>query len=1721
MNRFRRKSESGRSRRKGTDSDTDRASSVLDNDPAATSTTGTDAASASPSLGLPDFGDFRHSLIMPGLARRFSLLRTDDGQLVDMDTMQSHVAKQRQTGFMTATEADALLAQHRLQAEYEAARSSSRDKTPRTKRERTDWRSVDDDTASSIDGASFLSAHGPGGAAGGRSSSATARSDDPGSTAMSPQNSLQLPYSLPGSYAPSSAATSSVSLVPSVASSSRASPSAPPLGAATSPPLGARNMSRESSSSSSGHGHGNGANGSPTTYPYQFRRGANSLFGGPTHSARDLRMAKSASSQSVASLGSKEPLELGGHVEKEEERPPAPVEDAQAARASEEEERSAARPAGEDGDQPDGAAVERPPHPALEVGDEPAGSPHPLDDDDDDDAPLDDPTSPISPVNDADFHGLSTFNAPSPTLDGDDEYVAGAHSPAASDTEAVDPFFRQMAVPPARSPPAPPSPPSRAHVDAPTLVEPVPGSSPSLRPSSPSPSLPCSSPAPPQRAPPSPPPAISIPYLPTHLRELSLEPDDDDDDGASAQTPSTALDSPSSPPLSGAFAAFALPPGSRARDVDGDAAEEEGKHGVVEGSSELSEMGPGKADETAVSDRPPFDLSLGEGEADVEVGQEEEKNEPGMGGGGDDGRHSAAAGPRHAKSDATLGAGSAAVAERTVGERRSTMTLDSTGSSFHEALEAPASDDDDPLLPHDEHEPGPADSSAPHELAAPSSPAASSRAGYLSASSRPHSLSASQRSGPSPDLELDAAAGGLRPMSLPLYRQASNELHQVLASALGRDLGGGAAGAGAGEEGPGGGLDDSSDLILQDLLAIQDRLVQSAARRAANQSPRSPGQMSQEGAGPGEHAREVEEDEEEDGDEADLANPFEPTSPLRIRKRETTDSTATATASAAALSSTSPSSPSRPPPRQDWSASTDSMSDLGGALAGLGLTSLSTRDYDDDELASPMSSSSAAAASGQRASYRMSSSAQRSSLSRRPSDHPQPYPHLRSSLSRDDRNYDRDSSLYGGPASTAMTMQTSQASSSSPFTYSAVTPSSTTQSDAFEFSSLVGSPETTSLADGAEHQIREGSFASGSDQTESSPQMDDAGGQTVVESGPAAGDEAPTAVVESAAFEESAGGAASSSRPTPPSLSAATSSALGEAAPIDTQSFLRVPRTGVPRRDPSKTTSMLVRDVRNQATLATIALKTQSPGSPPTKPLSKTRSVRKMSISSPQLVSGPINIPAVPIASPQVIDSSRFRVSRSKSRKAKEESAGGGGGPSGSIGKSTGLGSRFKTLLKKQQSRDQLAHLNGDEVTPFVAANAAVKEPRVRTSGIPITPPNQSIAQFESPSSSLGTPTSSDGSHVTPRQGRSPAYRPPSGLRTLGEVAEQRSSVVSSSDSPHSSGSRPSGSSGHTRTLSRGSPLATARHSEETSVEREQPVEPVKPASPDKLVAPVSTEQPTLRIPASPSLHSVHSLVSGQSSEYAGSFIDFYAHDPDEDDDEPPASPFDEAALAQAYEGFDSLHLSQHGSGLHPSSAAATGGLSVDEQLALQHELDLTARLRPVSEFEEHPEFGNAYGPAPGGTTTASPALSGGPEDEIVWQVLDDLRSNPNRDSVVSKNSSFGFSSGNSSVGLDDPQPGASDGAADANAIANMLRHRNRQRSSAGSSMPSEWDGRYPSVYFREEQALIQLGEEGGVAPEAEGRFLVRPRGELAPEVPPVPEQYRGQWVAKAGARDE
>ncbi|GAA6055525.1 hypothetical protein JCM3770_006768 [Rhodotorula araucariae] len=1626
MNRFRRKSES-RSRRKAKDDG--RASSV----PSEGETPDESAAEGaeSPSLGLPEFGDFRQSLILPGLAKRFSLLRSEDGQLVDIETMQSHVAQQRQTGFMSAAEADALLAQYRLQSQHEAEQP----KLPRSKRERIDWRSIVGE--GSADG-SLPSIHGDGPSI--RASFATINDDHTrSSSGTTQQNSLLLRSSSPTSVSASPAA-SVISLT--------ASPSA------TAPlPPDASEMSRESSASSS----------NSTPYSYQYRRGANSLFGGRTSAPRQVRMAKSDSRDSVTSLpksdaaGGTEEGTASLRVDGEEpvqavscspasSPTPSPRLGTSAAHGSDGEGAQAA-PGASAATAHELAELQRTPPMAAEGqgvpvtvvedghGGRPASSDPIVEH-----APAAEgsslvkptsPTSPTSPVVEAARNGPETANPHK--LDGPME---GPPSPAVSDTEPVDPFYQRMASPPLRAPPSPPA--QELLRDLDPVDESPTASSPSLLPASmnqsPAP-LPSSSSTQlgvdrhsldfPARDSPPAHPSILIPNHSTaRLRLLSLETDDDP-----GETPSTAIESPSSPSNSAAHSSPVVPAraGSRTTELLRTA----GTHGgatsadAVGGSSELVDVLAMEEANRTVSERPQFDFSLGEGDVTLEdapvlLDASEASSHH---------RGEASAYLKPEEDTREVKVESAAPQVHT-NERRSTTTLDSPGSSFHEALEAPAAlDSDDDLLPGNRSIPVPLASSGP--------------AGYLSASSRPQSLgiTLSDASPPTRD-----AARLVRHTSVPLDRQASNELHQVLSTAFHTD---------GGDENA-----DTSDLIMQDLLIIQEKLVQSAARRAASQSFATPSSLAMSSEG------------------ASLASPVEPTSPLRIRKR--------------VPSYTSPPGELSSPAGRKDSAESSSPSDLGGALAGLGLMSLTPSDL--------------ALSSSQRHSRTASYTVRQTSMGCRTSEQ------LRT-LVRDEDIDECDSSLFG-PASTHMTVQTSQMSSTSPYTNSAITPSAT-QSDAFEFSSLVGSPETESWQDAQEH-LRGASLAPDSVRTASSPQLGDS-------DSPVPSDHLNDAVHDSVTeysepARDDAGATGSSLMQHLPSTSSATMSPmLGEAAPIDTESHLRVPRN-MPRRDPATTTSMLIRDVRNQATLATIALKKQNPASLPTKPLNKSRSVRKLSISSPQLVSGPINIPAVPIHPPvQAPESSRFRVPSSKLRKKKDEG-----------GKSEGLGLRFKMLLKKQHSRDQLSHLNGDEVTPFVDTEAP-PERRPRISDIPITPPNQFVAHFDSPSSMMTQ--SSDGSVPTPRQGRSPVHHPASGLQTLGEASERppTASVMTSSPrvvSPTTS-PRPSDVSSHSRTLSRGSPREVppaarprsgssashksfrdrpptpppaSRHRHQASVAsaREAGPVPLVPASlapPATLASPAATAGPAnLAIPPSPSLGS---LASGRSSEYAGSFIDFYANGDDYDEESgPTAQPYDEAALAQAYEGFDLPTMSH---GRRPSLA-----LSVDEQLAQQHEheQELTARLRPVNEFDEHPEYGNAFGPARG----ASPAQGAAVGDEVVWQVLDDLRNN--RLSVVSKDGSFGFSSRDSSFALDEE----SSGGERTNAIAGMLRHRNRQRSSAGSSMPSEWDGRYPSIYFREEQALIQLGEQGGVAPEAEGRFLVRPR-EAEPEVPPVPEEYRGQQV--------
>ncbi|BGP21353.1 hypothetical protein JCM10295v2_000227 [Rhodotorula toruloides] len=1705
------------------------------------------------SAGLPETADFRTSLILPNLMKRFSLLRGEDGQLVDLVTMQHHLAAQRQTGRLTAYEVDAVLAQYRLQSAAEQSRSHlpppAASSSGYTKRKRMDWSKIDLEqlTGSSADGgSSAASGNDP-------ARSTTAATASTSTATTTPHTSLVPPP-------PRSPASSSIHSFSSPSSPSQTSPLA-------SPP-----MSRDSSS------------GSTTAYPYQYRRGANSLFGarasGEEKRSVSAGMARGRSRESTASGGGS----VKGKEREREESASLRTEEGEGEREADETLLVQSDPLASDSTYPtslipslqinpstptdpsfppplspqqlrrisralddieaelgrtyeklkesdyatseeererEGEALEEERHEEDERADR--TDLHHLDVSLDGLSPVSPlegvPASPTSPITAADLAGLTTFNT----------------SAQADDTEPVDPFYQRSSpvpVPPTRAPPSPPRPSHEilrdsqrdsvaASLSHSSSLDRLASSTPlalGTRTTSPTPTPSLSS--------------IVVPNRASRVRALSL---DTDDDPAGGRTPSTAAgdEEDESEELSSRAQRFPVVERTDSEQTERAEAKRVGPGGagaMVEGEDFLevppSHAGDEGEGEKTVSDSGPFDLSVGDGtapaESDSRRGSRRRSRMPGA-------------------------------FVRDPAERNSTATLDSVGSSFHGSAAEHRSDDD--VFP-------------PTSIAAPGSPASPVPTSYAPALTRPHSLATNVVVTSSPDLAKSIGANGspslLRPTSFPLDRRPSNELLQTTSEASRK-----------GEDGtePG----DTSDLILQDLLLIQEKLVQSAARRAAR-SASSPNSA--------------------------LATPSSVASPAEEQLLASPLVARSALASEPQSLETSPKGATTAPRKASVDSSGDAT-DLGGQLAGLGLSSLMPFDLGEVPDSPPQP--------------RVSTNMQRRGTGRRRSE--DAGRRQSEAVGEADEEDDERDSTFLGPASTHMTVQTSQTSSTSPFTNSVITPSSTEHSDVFEFSSLVGSPESAAWEDAQEH-IKPDSFASGSIRTEASPRVG-----------------LPDSPDPSTSYSEDAKDTPEgSARVEPPSASTSQSSSLAGPAPIDTESFLRVPRPrNKPMRDPASTPSMLIRDVRNQATLATIALKKQNPASPPSRPLNKSRSIRKGSISSPQLVSGPVDIPAVPILSPQLGAQSPGRSAPKPGKKSRKDDDEGR--------KSKGLGSRFKMLLKKPTVRDQLGQLNGDEVTPFVTANPD-NAPRTRTSAIPVTPPNQSLARFGSPGFDSPDTVRTAQRDTLPADATAPAC---AAVNESADATTRSPSLASSSpqiDSPPRSGD--SHGSGQSRSLSRlmsrmrsntggadekaptspkqdvneasgpaadesphaapsskfleglgfgddvvqssrtpaqyavGSPRS--RHKAEFETVNGTPIAPLSftrrpagdeaestepsPSTPSFVASPPSrasidsmrklwqaaedlglprdkvqefvesayarspttasshahtgstdstagrfsafgsssgsqrrpSEVPTsadehwrrpsdfsgrvpsegldgpgsadsnmLVVPHSPSLGSI---VSRRSSEYASSFLDYYANDDE-------ASPLPRSDSA-----------SFRGHGRLPSLAP-----SVDELLAQQQEQEHTARLQPVAEFDEHPDHGNAER----GAEPSSPTRFEN-DGEVVWQVLDDLRNN--RLSVLSKNSSISFGSRDSSFAFDKQ---SSDGD-QPNSIANLLRHRDRKRSSA--SMPAEWDGRYPSIYFREEQALMNLAEQGGVAPELEGRFLVRAKDQQ-PEVPPLPEQYR------------
>lgn len=716
--------------------------------------------------------------------------------------------------------------------------------------------------------------------------------------------------------------------------------------------------------------------------------------------------------------------------------------------------------------------------------------------------------------------------------------------------------------------------------------------------------------------------------------------------------------------------------------------------------------------------------------------------------------------------------------------------------------------------------------------------------------------------------------------------------------------------------------------------------------------------------------------------------------------------------------------------------------------------------------------------------------------------------------------------------------------------------------------------------------------------------------------------------------EAPTGDSATAEPPVKPSVEPSTlgSSAVGESPP------LRVPRT-TPAPDRSGATSILVRDVRNQATLATNALKQHETGASPPRLLRK-KSVRKQSISSPQLVSGPVNIPAVPIASPKIMAEARTAFANA----ATEDS------PSAlrrtrsvSDSKSKGIGSRFKRLLSKREGGGRP---DADADAAADTARPSSKPARPSRAGAdPITPPNQSTARFGSPQqSSPQTPSTimSSPGGSTPRS--SPRKKPvpsnvfPSKRSSLSQSHPSSPQTATNGDSRESRHARNQSFSQAFAALPEDPASGAAGDAAPDAVDDPQHLERsvsftrVEPLSPRRTES--RQDSTRTRSPTSPSTFrsgadrsarfsrdSVESMLRFRqaaeglgldpdkvqelvSSAYAGSSSHAYSgrisssndgnttlenHDDSWGRYREASHGSNATAAAQTNDRAPEAHLrdavsdgsasagpgtsSPFGQQRHFSSLSrfADAGFAPPSMLAVPDRsgtLDSLAGPRSPGvesttsrqsssgyassflDYYAHEEgetdnegpfnlsTGSTFDPrgdasirfSVGDSADAQPAsarVSGAPSGEVVWQVLDDLRTN--RFSIASQGSSLGFGSHDSSNGADDPAL-----VDQLDPVATLLRcvssfsgqqvrrhawdltrsnpeHRHRDRKRSSASMSSEWDrGRYPSIYLREEQALIELAQQGGIAVDESGRFLVRPKLD-APAVPPLPAEYRDQ----------
>ena len=680
-------------------------------------------------------------------------------------------------------------------------------------------------------------------------------------------------------------------------------------------------------------------------------------------------------------------------------------------------------------------------------------------------------------------------------------------------------------------------------------------------------------------------------------------------------------------------------------------------------------------------------------------------------------------------------------------------------------------------------------------------------------------------------------------------------------------------------------------------------------------------------------------------------------------------------------------------------------------------------------------------------------------------------------------------------------------------------------------------------------------------------------------------------------------------------------SSLGDPVELDANPP-RVPRS-MPLRNPASTQSLLIRDVRNQATMATMALKKQHPAS--AKPPGRTKSIRKIKnqISSPQFVSGPSGILSVPIINPSLVPSSPSP-STSHGRDASRDDR----------PKKNGIGLRFKMLLKKQ-SRDRLPHLNGDEVTPFVDFDSASPETTP-----PFTPPSQSTSQFAaSPSDFPITPKSPDVPNRSPASTRTNFSRSPgpsfdhrsegshttNGSHNLTRVASHpgrsrhsdvspqptdeddctptsgpsssRASVASTSSRPTTQLQQPAhqrwqsteqkeaaiglglalssraaisydiGSMRRRREADYGqvpqtAPLDVQRHGQSDSLQLQQ-------SNSDFSQPPRSAPLPggRSRHEGKASIDSMRKLWDaaedlGLSPEKAQELVDLsYNRDPSSASNSLPSHPRSRPSEEQE----DAT--TRDNSSMTPSTSAHSRKTSTASSHASRARANSSNIRRSVADRVPTPPPGSSHrrkashelrvaaGPVPevpdgllavetggeggrqsmlsvsgGGSPSLRLPLSpsqcsiqsfrssgyggsiydyyaeehegsmrssyvegeqtvGGDEsrreeqDDQIWKVVDDLRKN--RDSGISDTFNSHRSSYDSN-GLPFPSPGLDPNP---NSFDFQLRHKGRTRVAVPSA-------RYPSIYVRDEKRLAALADEGGVAHEEEGNFLVRIKGE-------------------------